>query len=310
MGGGADRRTSRPAVDTYLAIMSRTRPTNEETADLLNEIAAVLEAQHANPHRVRAYRSAASAIAVLEESLSDIIDRGDGEALREIPGVGERLSNLIEGYVATGACPLLTRLEGRLAPHELFTTVPGIGEELAKRIADTLDIHSLQDLEVAAHDGRLANVDGMGPRRIASIKASLDSMLNQPARRRRIRRPPADRPQPPVDLLLDVDEEYREKAAANELRRIAPKRFNPEGKAWLPILHTERGDWHLTVLFSNTARAHELDKTDDWVVIFFDRDGDESQVTVVTETKGDLGGKRVVRGRESECREFYAQSVK
>jgi hypothetical protein len=42
------------------------------------------------------------------------------------------------------------------------------------------------------------------------------------------------------------------------LRKIVPKRFNPRGEAWLPVLHTRRGDWHFTFLFSNTQRAHEL----------------------------------------------------
>ena len=108
--------------------------------------------------------------------------------------------------------------------------------------------------------------------------------------------------EPPVDLLLDVDREYREKAKSGELRLIAPKKFNPEGKAWLPILHTERGPWHFTALFSNTPRAHDLKKTDDWVVIFCSAGHHaESQCTVVTETAGPQRGKRVVRGREREC---------
>ena len=69
---------------------------------------------------------------------------------------------------------------------------------------------------------------------------------------------------PPVQSLLDVDREYRQSSAAGRLPKIAPKRFNPEGLAWLPILHTDRGKWHFTALFSNTARAHELGRTDDW----------------------------------------------
>jgi hypothetical protein len=56
-------------------------------------------------------------------------------------------------------------------------------------------------------------------------------------------------------------------------------------------------------LFSNTARAHDLGRTHDWVVIYFyDDDHRESQCTVVTETHGPMTGKRVVRGREAECR--------
>jgi len=86
------------------------------------------------------------------------------------------------------------------------------------------------------------------------------------------------------------------------LARIAPHRFNPSGKRWLPVLHTERGAWHFTALFSNTPRAHELARTRDWVVVYFRADHEiEGQRTIVTETHGPLAGRRVVRGRESEC---------
>jgi len=110
---------------------------------------------------------------------------------------------------------------------------------------------------------------------------------------------------PGVDLLLDVDREYREKASAGTLPRIAPRRFNPEGKAWLPVLHTRFGPWHFTALFSNTERAHELHRTHDWVVVFYSDDGEEGQATVVTERRGRLAGLRVVRGREPECGRYY-----
>jgi hypothetical protein len=97
-----------------------------------------------------------------------------------------------------------------------------------------------------------------------------------------------------VEVLLAADQEYRRKAQASELRRIAAKH-----RAWLPIMHAERQGWDLTVLYSNTARAH------DWVVIFYDRDGSEDQANVVTETSGPLEGERVVRGREAECWRYY-----
>jgi hypothetical protein len=128
------------------------------------------------------------------------------------------------------------------------------------------------------------------------ITAVLAQMLQ--TRPVRIRRPTAE---PGVELLLDVDREYRERAAKGKLRKIAPRRFNPSGEAWLPILHTQRDDWHFTALFSNTAQAHDLGKTDDWVVLYFHTDhGPEAQSTVVTETSGPMEGYRVVRGREAE----------
>jgi len=111
---------------------------------------------------------------------------------------------------------------------------------------------------------------------------------------------------PSVEILLAIDREYREKAKAGALRLIAPRRLNPEGKAWLPVLHTRYGPWHFTALFSNTERAHELHRTHDWVVIYFsDAEGEEGQFTVVTERRGTLTGERVVRGREPECAQYY-----
>ena len=119
---------------------------------------------------------------------------------------------------------------------------------------------------------------------------------------------PPHSPGPPVALLLDLDRQYRTKAGQGQLRKIAPKRFNPAGEAWLPVLHASRNGWQFTVLFSNTQRAHELQKTNDWVVAYFHTDSEpEAQCTIVTETRGPLEGRRVVRGREGDCIAYYAE---
>ena len=104
-----------------------------------------------------------------------------------------------------------------------------------------------------------------------------------------------------------MDREYREKAEAGALRRIAPKENNPAGEAWLPILNTKRGDRKYTALLSNTETAHALGRTDDWVVVYLDRPcaPGRAQWTVVAEARGEMEGRRVVRGRERECRSFY-----
>jgi hypothetical protein len=111
---------------------------------------------------------------------------------------------------------------------------------------------------------------------------------------------------PSVEELLDVDREYRERAAAGTLHRIAPRRMNPRHEAWLPILHTTRGPRHYTALFSNTPNAHQQGQTHDWVVLYFDRGGSggEHQCTVITARFGALAGHRIVRGREDECLEL------
>ena len=185
--------------------------------------------------------------------------------------------------------------------------MPGIGPELAQRIYDELGIDTLEDLEIAAHDGRLAHVEGFGQRRVRAIRAQLHAILSRQSRRRALRRHRPALDAPPVAMLLHVDREYRYRSQTGELPQIAPRRFNPDGAAWLPVLNTYRAAWRFTALFSNTARAHSLEKTDDWVVIYAEREGQEMQFTVVTETRGPLEGHRVVRGREAECRAFYEQ---
>jgi DNA polymerase (family 10) len=288
--------------------------TNQEIADVLERVAALLEAQDANPYRVNAYRKAARLVEQYDRSVAQIAESVEGEKLEDLPEIGKSIGGAIREFVHTGRLALLERLEGELSPEDLFTTVPGIGEELAKRIYSELHVETLEDLELAAHDGRLEKVPGMGHRRVSAVRDSLESILSRSSRRRarRLRlfddkEAPGAPPQPSVAVLLDVDEEYRYKAKEGTLRTISPRRFNPDGKYRLPVLHTDREGWHFNVLFSNTARAHELGKTRDWVVIYYERDGHENQHTVVTETHGPLKGRRVVRGRETECLARYRQ---
>lgn len=279
--------------------------TNEFVADRLREMSDLLEQQGANPFRARAYRRAADTVAGLDRDVADIARTAGRSGLDELPNIGTSLAAAIYEMVTTGRWAQLARLRGTLAPEKLFQTVPGIGPALAHDIHDHLHVETLEGLEQAAHDGRLETVPGIGARRAATVRATLAQMLQRV-------RPRAAQPDtaPAVATLLDVDAEYRDKAARDGLPKIAPRRFNPSGETWLPILHTERGDWHFTAMFSNTARAHQFGHTRDWVVIYFHKDDrPEGQSTVVTETHGELIDKRVVRGRETECRAFYSDAA-
>ena len=271
---------------------------NQAIAEKLLELADLLEQQNANPFRVTAYRRAAQTVAAHAEELSELAEREGAEGLDRLPGIGPSIARAILEMLRTGRWVQLERLRGSLDAEQVFQSIPGVGPERAKRIHAALEIETLAELEQAAHDGRLEQVPGVGPRRSRMVAAALAHMLQ-----RRPAHPPSPAAEPGVELLLDVDHEYREKAADGKLRKIAPKRFNPDGEAWLPILHTQRDGWEFTALFSNTARAHDLGKTDDWVVLYFHSDhGPEGQRTVVSETSGPLQGRRVVRGREAECR--------
>ena len=278
-------------------------PDNAEIAVALDRIGDLLKTQDASPFRVRAYHRGAETCRGWQEPLREIVERGGREALQQLPGIGATLSAQILEFLRTGRIAMLERLEGQVSPEDLFTLLPGVGEVLAERLHRELGAESLEDLEVAAHDGRLEQVTGMGPERARAIRDHLTLHLGETSRRRaRARDHGSEPPHPPVELLLSVDREYREAARAGRLHQFAPRRFNPERRAWLPVLHCERDHWSLTALYSNTARAHELGMTHDWVVIYAERDGVEDRATVVTETTGPLRGQRVVRGREAECR--------
>lgn len=285
---------------------------NEQIADILEQVAERLEAQHANIYRIDAYRAGAAVVRNHETSIQDLALTEGREGLDALPQIGSSLSGSIDEIAHTGKLRMLGRLEGTLSAVELFKTVPGIGEELAERIHRELEIDTLEALELAAHDGRLDAVAGFGPRRLEAVRDILATMLTRSARGRarrfaeleeagaRVSAPANAEAKPNVTRLLEIDRDYREKVEADELPRIAPQRNNPGGAAWLPILHSYKDDWHFTALFSNTDRAHELGRVRDWVVIYFERDGHEGQCTIVTEYRGPLTGKRVVRGREDE----------
>jgi hypothetical protein len=269
-------------------------PDNARIADRLDEVAQVLEEQAANPYRVRAYRRGASVVRGLASPARDLLRAGGLAALESLPDIGETLARAVRDLALTGRLPMLERLRGAGDPVALLRTVPGIGRRTAARLHDDLGIESLEELETAAHDGRLSALAGLGPKRLAGIRESLAQRLG------RIPRPPRGK-EPPVAELLAVDAEYRARAAAGSLPRIAPRRFNPGREAWLPVMHAARGKRHYTAVFSNTARAHRAGTTHDWVVLYVDGGGVERRYTVITAGHGPRRGQRVVMGREEEC---------
>ena len=148
----------------------------EQIAHWLRQAAEILQAQGANPFRVGAYRKAADTV----ESTSDVraLYETQGRAgLDALPGIGPAIAAALAEMLESGRWAQLERLRGALDPATLFHTVPGVGPQLAERIHDTLGIDTLEALEVACHDGRLRQVPGVGPRRIASIRAALAEIL-------------------------------------------------------------------------------------------------------------------------------------
>ncbi|MCE5197507.1 MAG: helix-hairpin-helix domain-containing protein [Armatimonadota bacterium] len=273
---------------------------NDEIAKRFEFIAGILESRGVNPYRVQAYRNAADTLRSMERSVAEILETEGQKGLRKLPGIGVSLARYIQEYLYTGRMSVLDRVRGRTDPIALISTLPGVGTDTAELIYETLGVETLEELEMAAREGELSRVPGLGPKRIRGIVESLAGRLGP-----RTRREISHVLEPAVDEILDVDREYREKAEAGTIRKVAPKRFNPSGEAWLPVLNTRRGNHFYTALYSNTARAHDQGKTREWVVVYFDGPEGSGQVTVVTSRGGPLSGKRVIRGREEECLEYY-----
>jgi DNA polymerase (family 10) len=189
------------------------------------------QGQGANPYRVRAYHRAATTRRWLGRPVAEMLQQEGVEGLRKLPGLGESLTRTIHDLVVTGRLSRLDRLRGEMDPVLLFASVPGIGTVLVEHLHGDLGIATLEELEAAAHDGRLAEIAGMGEKKLAGI---IDSLATRLGRVRVLVRLPAT-DAPAVEERLDVDREYCEQAAVGTRRRIAPRRFNPSGEVWLPV---------------------------------------------------------------------------
>lgn len=253
---------------------------------------------------MHAYLCAANTVRLLNRPLQEILEHEGLEGLIALPTIGISIASLIEQQVHLGRMPLLDRLRGEASAEQSFTTLPGIGPELSHRIHECLHVERLPELYVATQQGRLDQVPGIGRKRARAIRESLSQRIQRTGDKHRVPFAETDH-SVPVAEILEIGEEYLRLASEDKLPKIAPRQFNPGNYAWLPILHTERSGRHYSALFSNTARAHDLNTNRDWVVIYRDDLGSHGRWTVITSQFGKLHGCRIVRGREDECREYY-----
>jgi len=275
---------------------------NHDIADRLDEVGHILAEQGAGRYRVQAYHQAASVLRGLIRPVDEIFETEGIEGLERLHGIGESIARSIRDLLRHGRLAMLDRLRGGHDPIALLTSVPGIGTKLAWRLHDELEIESLEELEAAAHDGRLENLPGLGAKKLAGIRDTLGQRLG---RIHQAETKTQGYPEPSVSELLNVDENYLHAVAAGSLEKIAPRHLNPRREAWLPIMHTQLGNHDYTALFSNTPHAHRVGKTGDWVVIYCDRGPHEHRYTVITAEYGPLKDRRIVRGREDECLRHY-----
>jgi len=133
---------------------------NQEVAEIFRKVASLLEIKGDNPYRIRAYQRAAQNIEALTRDIEDLARRNQ---LSRIPGIGADLAGKIKEILETGTLRLYEELKKEI-PQELlrFLEIPGLGPKKAKIIYETLGITSIEDLERACKEHKIARLPGMG----------------------------------------------------------------------------------------------------------------------------------------------------
>ncbi len=150
--------------------------TNRQIAEVLSNIAEILEIQNANPYRVQAYRNAARGVLDLSEPVTAILARG--EAL-SVPGLGKRLRSRITELVQTGAMTFYSDLCLQSLPRGVraLMAVHFIGVQTAVRLYKELEIDSPEKLWHATRQQRVRRLPGFGPRSEARLQEAVERFL-------------------------------------------------------------------------------------------------------------------------------------
>lgn len=135
---------------------------NHEVAELLNKIADYLELQE-DTFRVRAYRKAALVIEGLSEDIAEIAEKGS-EALEELPGIGEGISGKIADFLQNGKSKYLEELKKKTPiDMEGLRELGGVGPKTILKLYKKLKVKNVNDLEKAAKQGKIREIEGLGP---------------------------------------------------------------------------------------------------------------------------------------------------
>ncbi len=135
---------------------------NRDIADILDQIALILELKGDNPFKARAYANAARIILDLGEDLGDLIGRGE---LKSIRGIGEALSKKISELFGTGQLAYYNELKTSVPQDHLkMLRVRGLGPKKILLLHQALNINTIEELEAACKEDLLLSIRGFGPK--------------------------------------------------------------------------------------------------------------------------------------------------
>ena len=152
----------------------------DQVSEVLIEISVLLELKGENPFKARAYTNAARALDTLAEPLEKLIGEN---RLGELKGIGEALQKKIIELVTTGKLPYYDELKASV-PAGLFSLlqIPGLGPKKVKALYDKLQISSIEQLEAACKDCKVAALDGFGEKTQSNILEGIQFRRNYAAR--------------------------------------------------------------------------------------------------------------------------------
>ena len=150
---------------------------NGSIAQVLGEIADLLEIKGENAFKIRAYRSAADVVATSGDAVARMTD----PQLRALPGIGKDLAARIRELTDTGTSSYHKALLEEFPPTMLeLLRLQGVGPKTVARLHSTLGVASLDGLAAAARAGRIREMPGMGAKKEAQIlKAVEDRQRDQ-----------------------------------------------------------------------------------------------------------------------------------
>ncbi len=146
--------------------------TKSQIAQVLEEIATLLELKDENVFKIRAYANAARSLETFGGNISDL---KDDEALAKIPGIGKAIAAKIKELAETGKLKYVEELRAEFpaAILELFS-ISGLGAKKIKALYENLHISSIEQLRAACESGKVAELPGFGETTQAKICQAIE----------------------------------------------------------------------------------------------------------------------------------------
>ncbi len=137
--------------------------TNAQVAQIVDEIADLLEIEGENTFRVRSYRRAAETLTGLSDEVEDIFEEEGVKGLQGLPGIGKGIAEKLAELLATGEMTYHRELRDKYPDRMLdMLTVPGLGPRTVALVYEQLGIDSVDELEEAAQNQQLRDLPGLG----------------------------------------------------------------------------------------------------------------------------------------------------